>query len=182
MEEGSLCAQRGEIWATATLHTGMGKLHFCERLMQAETYKPELSPEGRMKSHLAAEGGDVPPGKEAQASGVVPTPASPPAAWRQSFQHPLEVVCLQKNWELGFRRETRSLCHAKHRKGVLQVWAVLRENHPLLLLPVPPHLSPVADRECGYLQPEEAASTSALNLGTAGPVTHQLSLGSGTAC
>lgn len=52
----------GEIWATAAQYTGMGKLHSCEHLLRAETYKPELSPEERLKSHLAA-GGDVPAGE-----------------------------------------------------------------------------------------------------------------------
>lgn len=29
------------------------------------------------------------PGREAQARGIMPTPACPLAAWSQSFQHPL---------------------------------------------------------------------------------------------
>lgn len=41
------------------------------------------------------------PGKEAQASGTMPTPASLLAAWRQSFQHPLALPGCLLTEELG---------------------------------------------------------------------------------
>lgn len=107
--------------------------------------RTELSPEERMKSCLAAEG-DVRPGEGGtgewhHASPCLPAscldtklPASPGSP--ESFAYK----------RIGVLWGNPELCHAKHRGwGPLQRW----ENHPLLLLPLPPDTSPMA--ECGYL-------------------------------
>lgn len=145
MQEGSLmCLERRNLGHCHPTHH-CGKAAVLQISDLSRDLRTELSPEERMKSRLAAEG-DVRPGEGGtgewhHASPCLPAscldtklPASPGSP--ESFAYK----------RIGVLWGNPELCHAKHRGwGPLQRW----ENHPLLLLPLPPDTSPMA--ECGYL-------------------------------